>query len=235
MAMSNRSTGGTAQAAEGGDAGRMRLSDLAYERIMQILFERRLPAGAFVSQNELVDLTGIPVAPLRDALRFLEADGIVTIHPRAGIEFVKPGFELTRATYQFRGIVEAAAVAIYAETGDEAGMEEIERRHREAIESIEQNGLSPEAKDELEALETLFHGAIIGSMGNPLIETSYRRIHNYLRILRLDRKVTPPLALRSLREHIAIIEACRRRNAREAQAALQTHFANALQRSMGLY
>jgi DNA-binding GntR family transcriptional regulator len=215
--------------------GRIRLSDVAYERILQILFERRLPAGAFVSQNELVEMTGIQVAPLRDALRVLEADGIVTIHPRAGIEFVKPGLELTRATYQFRGIVEAAAVAVYAETGDEIEMEEIERRHRAAIESIERGGLSPAGRDELEALETLLHSAIIGSMRNPLIETSYRRIHNYLRILRLDRKLTPPLALRSLREHIAIIEACQRRNAVEAQAALHTHFANALQRNMGLY
>ncbi len=217
------------------NGGRPRLSDVAYARILQILFERRLPAGAFVSQSELVEMTGVPIAPLRDALRVLEADGIVTIRPRAGIEFVKPGLELTRATYQFRGIVEAAAVAIYAETGDEAEMEVIERRHRAAIATIEADGLTQEIRDELEALETVLHGAIIASVNNSLIETSYRRIHNYLRILRLDRKLTPPLALRSLREHIAIIEACRRRNAAEAQSAVQTHFANAMQRNMGLY
>lgn len=222
-------------AISGADGGRLRLSDVAYERILQILFERRLPAGAFVSQAELVELTGVPVAPLRDALRVLEADGILTIHPRAGIEFVKPGLELTRATYQFRGIVEAAAVAVYAETGDETEMEQIATRHSAAVESIEREGLSPEVRAELEALETLLHGAIIASVNNPLIQNSYRRIHNYLRILRLDRKLTPPLALRSLREHIAIIEACRRRNAAEAQAALQIHFANALQRNMGFY
>jgi DNA-binding GntR family transcriptional regulator len=219
----------------GADGGRLRLSDVAYERVLQTLFERRLLAGAFVSQAELVELTGVPVAPLRDALRVLEADGILTIHPRAGIEFVKPGLELTRATYQFRGIVEAAAVAVYAETGDEAEMEQIAKRHIAAVESIDREGLSLEVRAEIEALETLLHGAIIASLNNPLIQNSYRRIHNYLRILRLDRKLTSPLALRSLREHIAIIEACRRRSAVEAQAALQTHFANALQRNMGLY
>jgi len=83
-------------AAEGENA--VRLSDVAYTRLLEIVFERRLPAGAFVSQNELVELTGVPVGPLRDALRTLEADGIVTIHPRAGIEFIKPGLELARAT-----------------------------------------------------------------------------------------------------------------------------------------
>ncbi len=213
----------------------IRLSDVAYTRLLEIIFERRLPAGAFVSQNELVGLTGVPVGPLRDALRSLEADGIVTIHPRAGIEFIKPGLELARATYQFRSIIETAAVAVYSETADEAEVEAVERRHLLAIAAVEANGLTQESRDELEALEALLHNAIVGSLRNPLIDRSYRRVHNYLRILRLDRKMTAPLALRSLREHVAIIEACRRRNTSEAQAALQTHFANALQRNMGLY
>ena len=212
-----------------------RLSDVAYARVLEILFERRLPAGAFVSQNELVKLTGVPLAPLRDALRVLETDGIVTIHPRSGIEFIKPGLELTRATYQFRGIIESSAVAVYAETADEAEMLEVEQRHMQAVAAIETDGLTAAMRGELEALEEVLHNAIIASLRNPLIDTSYRRIHNYLRILRLDRKITVPLALRSLREHLAIIQACRHRNPAEAQAALQTHFANAMQRNMGLY
>lgn len=211
------------------------LSDVAYTRILEILFERRLPAGAFVSQNDLVKMTGVPLAPLRDALRVLATDGIVTIHPRAGIEFIKPGLELTRATYQFRGIIESSAVAIYAETADDAEMLAIETRHLRAVEAVQRDGLTPDTRAELEALEEVLHNAIIASLRNPLIDTSYRRIHNYLRILRLDRKITAPLALRSLREHLAIIKACRHRNAAEAQAALQTHFSNAMQRNMGLY
>jgi DNA-binding GntR family transcriptional regulator len=218
-----------------GSGARPRLSDVAYDRILEVLFERRLPAGAYVSQNELVALTGVPVGPLRDALRVLEAEGILTIHPRAGIEFVKPGLELTRATYQFRTIIEGAAVAVFAETTDETAVVEIERRHREAVAAIEQEGLTPDLLIELNRLEELLHNSIIASLQNPLIDTSYRRIHNYLRLLRLDRKLTAPLALRSLREHLAIIEACRSRNAAAAVAALQTHFTNALQRNMGLY
>ena len=211
------------------------LSQVAYTRILEILFERRLEAGAFVSQSDLVKMTGIQVAPLRDALRVLEADGIVTIHPRAGIEFIKPGLELTRATYQFRGIIESAAVAVYAEPAADPEMLEVERRHLAAVQGIESEGLTPAMRTELEALEEVLHNAIVASLHNPLIDTSYRRIHNYLRILRLDRKVTPPLAFRSLREHLAIVKACRARAPDEAKSALQTHFANAMQRNMGLY
>lgn len=212
-----------------------RLSDVAYTRILEALFDRRLPAGSFVSQAELVKLSGVPVAPLRDALRVLEAEGLVAIHPRAGIQFVKPGLELTRSTYQFRGIVESAAVAVFAETASEAELEAIECQHKEALATLEENGLTPEILVELNLLEQILHNAIIASLGNALIESSYRRIHNYLALVRLDRKLTVPLAARSIREHLAIIAACRKRSATEATAALQAHFAAALQRHMGLY
>ena len=213
----------------------LRLSDVAYTRILEVLFERKVAAGAYVSQGDLVELTGVSVGPLRDALRILEAEGVLTIHPRAGIEFVKPGLELTRATYQFRGIIEAAAVAVYAETADAAEMEELQRRHIKSIQVIEESGLTDTSLADLEELEQLLHNAIIASLRNPLIETSYRRIHNYLRLIRLDRKLTPPLALRSLREHLEIIEACQLRDPNKAEAALQAHFNAALRRHMGLY
>ena len=103
-------------------------------------------------------------------------------------------------------------MAVYAETADDEEMLEVEQRHIRAVAAIEVDGLTPATRGELEALEEVLHNAIIASLRNPLIDTSYRRIHNYLRILRLDRKITAPLALRSLREHLAIIQACRHRN-----------------------
>jgi len=216
-------------------AGSGRLSDLAYTRILETLFERKIPAGAFVSQNDLVKLLGIPVAPLRDALRVLETEGVLTIHPRSGIQFVKPGLELTRSTYQYRTILERAAVAVYAETADDAELAESERRHRAAMAAIEKDGLTDANKQELEDLELVLHNAIIASLSNPLIETSYKRMHNYLRLVRLDRKLTVPLALRSIREHVEIIMACKARDPDKAVTALSAHFNAALQRHMGLY
>lgn len=210
-----------------------RMSDLAYERILEALFQRRVQAGSFVSQGELSELVDVPVAPLRDALRVLEAEGILTIHPRSGIQFVRPGFELTRATYQFRSILERSAVRVFAEEGDEDLIEEIGRRHHALIEAVSINGLGAADLAEMEELERLLHNAVIGILRNPLIESSYRRMHNYLRLLRLDRKLTAPVALRTLKEHVEIIEACRKRDADRAEAALDVHFQAAMQRNLG--
>jgi DNA-binding GntR family transcriptional regulator len=210
-----------------------RMSDVAYDRILEALFERKVQAGAFVSQSELSELVDVPVAPLRDALRVLEAEGILAIHPRSGIQFVKPGLELTRSTYQFRSIIERAAVRVYAEQGDEKEMDTILKRHLALIETIEQKGLTADDLIESEALERLLHNAIIGVLRNSLIETNYHRMHNYLRLLRLDRRLTAPMALRTLKEHVLIIEACRERDADRAETALEAHFQAALQRNLG--
>ncbi len=210
-----------------------RLSELAYERILEGLFARRVQVGAFLSQGELSDLVDVPIAPLRDALRMLEAEGVLTIHPRSGIQFVRPGLELTRATYQFRSIIERAAVRVFAETADEAVLTDLATRHAMLIAQIEAQGLSPDDLGAVDTLEQGMHGSVIAIMQNPLIEISYRRMMNYLRLLRLDRKFTSPIILRTLREHLEILNACTRRDADAAEAALQAHLHAAIQRNIG--
>ncbi|MEO8245154.1 MAG: GntR family transcriptional regulator [bacterium] len=212
-----------------------RLSDLAYTRILETLFARRLPAGAFVSQNDLVQLVGVPVAPLRDALRVLEAEGILTILPRSGIQFVKPGIELTKSTYQFRTIIERAAVRAFAERADEAETARIRRRHLEMAIELDTSGIGPDTLGGLEELETLLHGSVVASLQNPLIETTYRRMHNYLRLVRLDQRLTVPIAQHSIREHLEIVTALEERDSEAAEAAVVSHFAAALQRHLGMF
>ncbi len=212
-----------------------RLSDLAYGRILENLFDGRLPVGAFLSQSDLVALIDVPVGPLRDALRVLEVEGILVIRPRSGIEFVKPGIELTRSTYQYRSIVERAAVRIFAEVGDADLIERMHARHLAAKAGIETHGITIDLGAEIEDLESVLHNSIIDTLGNQLIEVSYRRMHNYLRLVRIGRKMTVPLVLRSIREHLAIIEACKARDPVRAETALIGHFDAALQRHVGMF
>jgi DNA-binding GntR family transcriptional regulator len=210
-----------------------RLSELAYERILEGLFARRVQVGAFVSQGELSALFDIPIAPLRDALRMLEGEGVLTIHPRSGIQFVRPGLELTRATYQFRAIIERAAIRVFAETAEEADLANLTARHTALIARIETQPPTSNELTEMDALEQAMHGSVIAIMHNPLIEVSYRRMMNYLRLIRLDRKFTSPILLRTLREHLEILAACTARDADAAEAALQSHLQSAIQRNIG--
>jgi len=212
-----------------------RLSDIAYSRILDGLFQRKVPVGAFVSQNELVQLLDIPLQPLRDALRVLEAEGVLAIHSRSGIQFLKPDFELARSTYQFRSIIERAAVRVFAETAQEDAIEALAKAHRKALKTIETEGFDRRRLLQLESLEEQLHGGIIAAVRNPLIETTARRLKNYVALIRLERLITQPLALRTLREHLEIIDACAERDAAKAEAAVAAHFQAALQRILGMF
>jgi DNA-binding GntR family transcriptional regulator len=213
-----------------------RLSEIAYSRILEGLFQRKVPVGAFVSQNELVQLLDVPLQPLRDALRVLEAEGVLTIHSRSGIQFLKPDLELARSTYQFRSIIERAAARAFAETAELDKIEAMAKAHHKLMKEIETKGFdSSSMLEKLETLEQQLHGGVIAALRNPLIETTARRLKNYVALIRLERLITQPLALRTLREHLEIIDACAERDADRAEAAVASHFQAALQRILGMF
>jgi DNA-binding GntR family transcriptional regulator len=89
--------------------------------------------------------------------------------------------------------------------------------------------------EEMEVLESLLHNSVIEILRNPLIDTSYKRMHTYLRLVRLDRKMTVPLAQRSIKEHLEITDACEARDPDRAEVALVAHFHAALQRHLGMF
>ncbi len=211
-----------------------RLAEKAYRAILQGLFDRTIPTGAEVSQNDLMKLLGVTVQPLRDALRTLETEGLVTIHARSCIRFIKADLELSRSTYHFRSLIERAGARALAETGDASEIAGMIADHRDLLAALEQGDLGLVEQGRLGELEERLHGALIASLRNPLIETTARRLKNYITLVRLDRLVTKPLALRTLREHLDILEACADREADAAEAALAIHFQRALQRILGM-
>ena len=210
------------------------LAEQAYQTILQGLFDRTIPAGGEFSQAELMRLLGITAQPLRDALRTLGTEGLVTIYARSCIRFIRADLELSRSTYQFRSLIERAGARALAEMGDAAEIEGLMNDHAALLELLEHGELGPEEKSTLDALENRLHGALTFYLRNPLIETTARRLKNYLTLVRLDWLTTKPLAIRTLREHVDILRACAMRDADAAEAALATHFQQALQRLLGM-
>nr|WP_244650360.1 GntR family transcriptional regulator [Sphingomonas sp. CFBP 13706] len=228
-----RTRSSTVPAEEPLETGR-RLGDLAYRRILEGLFDRRLPAGSFISQNELVRLLDLPIQPLRDALRVLETEGILKIHARSGIEFLKADLELARSTYQFRSIIERSAARAYAETAESTDIVILVEAHNALLARVELEGATAAVQEAMEQLEQRFHGSIIAALRNPMIETTARRLKNHVALIRLDLTFTVPRVIRTIREHLDVLDACLARDPAAAEAALGHHFQAALQRILGM-
>lgn len=211
-----------------------RLGEVAYLRILAGLFDRRIPAGAFISQNELMTLLDLPIQPLRDALRVLETEGILKIHARSGIEFLKADLELARSTYQFRSIIERSAARAFAETAETEEIVRLIDDHHALLASVEKEGATEELVAVMEELEQRFHSSIIAALRNPMIETTARRLKNQVALIRLDLTFTAPRMVRTIREHLDVLDACLARDPAAAEAALAHHFQAALQRILGM-
>jgi len=217
-----------------GPDNRESLSDKAYAAILKGLFDKSIPAGAELSQTDLVRLLGTTVQPLRDALQRLEAEGLVSIQARSCIRFVKADLELSRSTYQFRSLIERAGARALAESGDAKEIQSLIEGHVKLLGRLEAGNWGEDEEATLDALEERVHGALISALRNQLIEITARRLKNYVTLVRLDWLTTRPLAIRTVREHLDILNACADRDADAAEAALVMHFQLALQRLIGM-
>jgi DNA-binding GntR family transcriptional regulator len=212
------------------------LSALAYERFKAALFERRIEAGASVSQSELVALLGVPVGPLRDALQALQAEGLVTIRARSGIEIAKADFALIRNTYQLRFLLEREAVRRFAETGRLDRMAAMEAEQQALVAALRGREIAPADAHRVSEIDQGFHQAVVGVLANPLVDRAYKQTNDFVQLIRADRLYGLSFAMieRTVAEHLAIIRACRARDPAAAEAALEAHFAKAMQRAMAM-
>ncbi|WP_342358681.1 GntR family transcriptional regulator [Terrarubrum flagellatum] len=219
------------------EEGARNLSDIARDRFMQALFAHRIEPGAYLSQGELVKILGVPVGPLRDALRTLQAEGWLTIHARSGIELRKPDFALVRNSYQLRLILERAAVRTFAELAPMPQIEALEQGHRNVLAEIEGKELTRDMARYYEGVDFGFHLEVVAILSNPLLEAAYKQAQGFVQLVRLDRefKLSGPLVARTMHEHLDILAACRTRDAGGAEAALEVHFGRAMQRAIGFF
>lgn len=217
------------------ETGPRSLSDVAYARFIDALFDRRIAPGATLSQADLVRILDVPLAPVRDALRVLQTEGLLTIHARSGIALAKSDFGMIRNTYQLRTILERSAIRSFAEVAQIGLIRELADCSEAVIAAVQGQEICTAGALAVERIDFGFHMHVVACLQNPLIQTTYRQAHSFDRLIRLDRafRLSAPLVVRTMTEHLDILAACARRDADAAEAALEVHFARAMQRAMG--
>lgn len=167
-------------------------------------------------------------------MKVLEADGVVKVHPRSGIEVIKPSVELVRSTFQFRNIIERAAVRQYCETATNEEIAALRQLHVEALEHMRDATPGVDQSDDADMFEDAFHRGIIRSLKNDLVDISYRRLHMMARVIKLSTFLSPRAVETTIHEHIEVLDACARRDKDLAEEKITDHLMNALARNLGL-
>lgn len=186
----------------------------AYREFKKCLFSGRLRPGQFVSQRELTALIGVPLNPIREAIRQLESERLINVYPQKGIQIVEGDPKTINDAHDYRLLLEAAAIRAFASSASTAQIDALQTAAEQALAALD---AAPDGASVLDSsLETAwdFHEAVIDALGNQIISHHYRLNQARIRLFRAytyRSRIKEQLAP-SLRQHLAILEACRERD-----------------------
>lgn len=210
------------------------LREKAYESFTRHLLARDVRPGQFISQRQLVELTGLTLGAIRELIPRLETEGLIKTVPQRGLQIAHIDLSLIREAFQFRIVLEKEAVALFTRNASDQDVQRLLTAHRDIVEKIESSGPLPELEQRAQATDWGMHNAFIDAMGNSIISNAYRvnaikmRLINQERV-RIEGRVAPVM-----REHLAVLEAIERRSAEEAVQSLVAHIGNARDRALAI-
>lgn len=199
------------------------LREQAYARFTDQLLSRELRPGQFVSQRELVEVTGMPLGAIREIVPRLEVEGLIKTVPNRGMQVAHIDVALIREAFQFRLFMEREAVMEFAVTRPDALIEEQIRLHREILEEVTAIGETKENEARAQALDWGLHDLIIDSLGNDIISKAYRVNSIKMRLIAQARYRIVGRIAPVMREHLAVLEAIAARDAEKAGRAIALH------------
>jgi DNA-binding GntR family transcriptional regulator len=210
------------------------MREVAYERFKVQLFKRNLVPGQFVSQGELCALLDVPLGPTREALKRLEAESLVRLIPQRGIQITDIGVTLIHEAFEFRTILEVAAVRQFVRTADDATLADLERTTLAVLQRMKGGGaVDPQLLDHALQVDWGMHNMIVDSVGNRIMMSAHQRNFDKIKMIRLHGRSPRYLPL-AMEEHLRVIAALKLRDPDQAVAALAHHLACAERRALGL-
>ncbi len=186
------------------------------DNLRQAIIERRLIPGQRLIERELVELTGVSRTSIREALRELAAEGLVTTIPNRGTVVTSIGPDEARQLYELRAALEALAGRLFVLHATEAQRRGLVR----AVEAVER--LTAKGSPVL-AANDVFYRRLFDGTANEALRTTTGSLHARVSALRSSSLAEPGRLQNSAGELRAIIDAILAGDADAAARACAHH------------
>lgn len=216
-------------------APRPMLRQVAYERFMQKLYGGVLRPGLLVSQRELCEELDVPMGPMREALKRLEAEAIVTLIPQRGIRILDVEEDTINDVFQMRLLIEPEAVRRFDAAGREAALEDL--RARTSAAAAAPAATSRLDMDEIGALTSLdheMHWLFIRAMENRIASDLFERMLGKLRLTRLVFRLRSFPDGDAAKEHLEVLDRVIHGDTDAAAEAMRRHLEASWRRALGI-
>lgn len=199
------------------------LRHLVQESIRNEIASGRLTPGQRLVEQQLCTALDVSRTVLREALRQLEAEGLVQMIPHRGATVASIDLDEARQIYEVRGGLEALAVAGFVVHAVDADL----RNLRDVLRELEEAERGEPTGQELLALKKRFYDVLLDGCGNDVIRQLIGQLNNRISFLRSISLSRTGRLSGTVKEIRAIVEALQRRDSEAAAAATRTHVENA--------
>jgi len=192
------------------------------ELLRQRIYRRELEPGSWIDELKIAEEYGISRTPLREALKVLAAEGLVTMKVRRGAYVTEVSEQDLHNVYHLLGLLESDAAGVVATQATEAEQQELQALHDE-LEAAAAD------RDRFFALNERFHMRLLEIADNRWRDQMVADLRKVMKLNRQNSLLKSGRIEESLAEHRAIMAALRRRDAAAAAKAMQAHFRNGLE------
>ncbi len=201
------------------------LVDRVYETLLDRIITGAIRYGDTISIKKVAAELSVSSMPVREAMKRLEFEGVVTIKPRSACRVRRPSRKMILEVYELREALEAFAVSHRRHAIDAASVARmqgiVEKMRRLALEP------DPDVREKLAIeLDRQFHAEIIGLADNELLSAFSRQLSLHVNMTLMHEKTYHTLEQRWAEMHAEIL-ACIQDDPLKAVGMLHEHFARA--------
>ncbi|MDO8883717.1 MAG: GntR family transcriptional regulator [Pseudotabrizicola sp.] len=217
-------------------AGEPSLRQIAYDRIEELLNWGRVRPGQIISQRELMDMTGVTLGSVREAVPRFEAEGLLQTLPQRGLMVPSLDVSFIREAYQMRRLIELGAVPDILARLDRATITEWIDWHlvtQAQLGRDDESDLAEVLRD-FQLYDWDMHAQMVNTMENRLISNVYRVTAIKIRMVAQSRvRVTRQNATRVIKEHLGFLIPMLNGESENAVQALSHHIDQSLTLALG--
>ena len=192
------------------------------DRLRQQIYSRALEPGSWIDEMKLAQEFGISRTPLREALKVLAVEGLVTMKLRRGAYVTEVSRDDVAQVYHLLALLESDAAAAVAEGADEAQRQQLQQLHARLEKQVRQ-------RDAFFAINEQFHMALLQIAGNRWALQIVTDLRKVMKLNRHHSLFKQGRLSDSLAEHRALMAAIEARDAEQARQLMRAHFEHGLE------
>jgi DNA-binding GntR family transcriptional regulator len=192
------------------------------ELLRQRIFARELEPGSWIDELRISEALGISRTPLREALKVLAAEGLVTMKVRRGAYVTEVSEKDLRDVYHLLALLESDAARVVAQNASDAQLDQIQALHQEL-----ENAATD--RDRFFEINEAFHLLLLELADNRWRDQMVVDLRKVMKLNRHSSLFKQGRIEQSMAEHRAIVQALVARQPGLAAERMSAHFMNGLQ------